>query len=94
MQEVSNPIIIDQLYCDSSVACQNQVNLEFWNLFNCEISTLLKEGFGILSFAPPHHHHQKTSAVEVSEIVYQNIIGTSESPRAIKFDCSYSSVLA
>lgn len=53
MQDVSNPIIIDQFYCDSPKSCQNQ-----------------------------------TSAVEISEIVYRNVSGTSKSQKAIKFACS------
>ncbi|KAF5754063.1 putative polygalacturonase [Helianthus annuus] len=53
MQDVANPIIIDQFYCDSPKRCQNQ-----------------------------------TSAVEISQIVYENISGTSKSPNAIKFACS------
>ncbi|XAR65079.1 Polygalacturonase, partial [Bertholletia excelsa] len=53
MEDVSNPIIIDQFYCDSPVPCQNQ-----------------------------------TSAVEISEILYRNISGTSKSKNAMKFACS------
>ncbi|KAI4328279.1 hypothetical protein L6164_020646 [Bauhinia variegata] len=53
MDDVSNPIIIDQFYCDSPTSCQNQ-----------------------------------TSAVKVSEIMYRNISGTTNSAKAIKFDCS------
>ncbi|KAL3845672.1 hypothetical protein ACJIZ3_003075 [Penstemon smallii] len=53
MDNVSNPIIIDQFYCDSPISCQNQ-----------------------------------TSAVEISQIMYRNIIGTSRSQRAMKFACS------
>ncbi|KAL2503432.1 Pectin lyase-like superfamily protein [Abeliophyllum distichum] len=53
MQDVSNPIIIDQFYCDSPTSCQNQ-----------------------------------TSAVAISQIMYQNISGTSRSQRAMKFACS------
>ncbi|CAL0313179.1 unnamed protein product [Lupinus luteus] len=53
VENVSNPIIIDQFYCDSPSSCQNQ-----------------------------------TSAVEISEIIYQNISGTTKSDKAIKFDCS------
>ncbi|XP_059308468.1 probable polygalacturonase At1g80170 [Lycium ferocissimum] len=53
MQDVSNPIIIDQFYCDSPKSCQNQ-----------------------------------TSAVEISEIVYRNVSGTSKSKNVIKFACS------
>ncbi|OIV93726.1 hypothetical protein TanjilG_16577 [Lupinus angustifolius] len=53
VENVSNPIIIDQFYCDSPSSCQNQ-----------------------------------TSGVEISEIMYQNISGTTKSDKAIKFDCS------
>ncbi|KAI7724795.1 hypothetical protein M8C21_031220 [Ambrosia artemisiifolia] len=53
MHNVSNPIIIDQFYCDSPKSCQNQ-----------------------------------TSAVEISQIIYENISGTSKSPNAMKFACS------
>ncbi|KAL8482483.1 hypothetical protein ACS0TY_028599 [Phlomoides rotata] len=53
MENVSNPIIIDQFYCDSPKTCENQ-----------------------------------TSAVEISEIMYLNITGTSRSRVAMKFACS------
>ncbi|XP_028754394.1 probable polygalacturonase At1g80170 [Neltuma alba] len=53
MEDVSNPIIIDQFYCDSPTTCQTQ-----------------------------------ESAVKISEIVYQNISGTTKSAKAITFDCS------
>ncbi|KAJ8773824.1 hypothetical protein K2173_008287 [Erythroxylum novogranatense] len=53
MQDVANPIIIDQFYCDSPIACKNQ-----------------------------------TAAVEVSEIMYRNISGTTKSAKAMKFACS------
>ncbi|KAK7386871.1 hypothetical protein VNO78_27215 [Psophocarpus tetragonolobus] len=53
VENVSNPIIIDQFYCDSPTTCQDQ-----------------------------------TSAVEISEVMYQNISGTTMSAKAIKFDCS------
>ncbi|KAJ0446341.1 putative endo-polygalacturonase [Helianthus annuus] len=32
--------------------------------------------------------YEQTSAVEISQIVYENISGTSKSPNAIKFACS------
>ena len=28
MQDVSNPILIDQFYCDNPTSCQNQVSLQ------------------------------------------------------------------
>ncbi|XP_028799785.1 polygalacturonase-like isoform X1 [Neltuma alba] len=54
MRNVSNPIIIDQNYCDKGKPCQQQ----------------------------------QGSAVQLSDVVYQNIRGTSASEVAIKFDCS------
>ncbi|OMO78244.1 Glycoside hydrolase, family 28 [Corchorus capsularis] len=53
MEDVANPIIIDQFYCDSPKACQNQ-----------------------------------TSAVQISQIMYRNISGTTKSKEAMKFACS------
>ncbi|KAI3471673.1 hypothetical protein Pfo_028323 [Paulownia fortunei] len=55
MQNVKNPIIIDQQYCDQDKPCQEQ-----------------------------------GSAVQVKNVVYQNIKGTSASDVAINFDCSKS----
>ncbi|KAK3011813.1 hypothetical protein RJ639_010620 [Escallonia herrerae] len=55
MHDVSNPIIIDQNYCDQDEPCK-----------------------------------QQGSAVQVKNVVYQNIKGTSVSGVAIKFDCSES----
>ncbi|KAK6941837.1 Glycoside hydrolase, family 28 [Dillenia turbinata] len=53
MNNVTNPIIIDQNYCDRKGPCQKQ-----------------------------------GSAVQVKDVVYQDIRGTSASDVAIKFDCS------
>ncbi|KAL4389795.1 hypothetical protein HN51_010732 [Arachis hypogaea] len=53
MQNVTNPIIIDQNYCDQEKPC-----------------------------------HQQNSGVQLSNVLYQNIRGTSASEVAIKFDCS------
>ncbi|GAA0141556.1 hypothetical protein LIER_02675 [Lithospermum erythrorhizon] len=53
MMDVSNPIIIDQNYCDQKEPCLNQ-----------------------------------TDAVQVKNIVYKNIRGTSNSELAMKYDCS------
>ncbi|KAG9160159.1 hypothetical protein Leryth_015043 [Lithospermum erythrorhizon] len=53
MMNVSNPIIIDQNYCDQSKPCQSQKD-----------------------------------AVQVRNIVYKNIRGTSNSEVAMKLDCS------
>ncbi|XP_021809755.1 probable polygalacturonase At1g80170 isoform X1 [Prunus avium] len=53
MENVSNPIIIDQFYCDSPKSCQNL-----------------------------------TSAVEINQVMYRNISGTTKSAKAMKFACS------
>ncbi|KAI7725357.1 hypothetical protein M8C21_029705 [Ambrosia artemisiifolia] len=53
MEDVANPIIIDQFYCDSPKSCKNQ-----------------------------------TSGVEISQIMYLNITGTSKTTEAMKFACS------
>ncbi|KAK1356426.1 Polygalacturonase [Heracleum sosnowskyi] len=53
MENVSNPIIIDQYYCDSQLPCQNQ-----------------------------------TSALQVKNISYIRVKGTSATENAIKFACS------
>ncbi|XP_039008668.1 polygalacturonase-like [Hibiscus syriacus] len=55
MNNVTNPIIIDQNYCDQQKTCRKQ-----------------------------------GSAVQVSDVLYQNIRGTSASGVAMKFDCSQS----
>ncbi|XP_022766693.1 polygalacturonase-like [Durio zibethinus] len=55
MNNVTNPIIIDQNYCDQDEPCKEQ-----------------------------------PSAVQVQNVVYQNIHGTSASDVAIDFDCSKS----
>ncbi|KAI3966024.1 hypothetical protein MKX01_010981 [Papaver californicum] len=55
MQNVSNPIIINQNYCDQADPCNEQ-----------------------------------ESAVHVSNVVYKNIKGTSNTGVAVKFDCSKS----
>ncbi|WCJ33701.1 Pectin lyase-like superfamily protein [Euphorbia peplus] len=53
MKNVSNPIVVDQNYCDQDDPCPEQ-----------------------------------KSAVQVSNIIYRNIRGTSASKVAMKFDCS------
>ncbi|XP_021742796.1 probable polygalacturonase At1g80170 isoform X2 [Chenopodium quinoa] len=53
MEDVANPIIIDQFYCDSPNPCGNQ-----------------------------------STAVQISQVMYRNITGTTKSKQAMKFACS------
>ncbi|MCH82689.1 polygalacturonase-like, partial [Trifolium medium] len=53
MNNVTNPIIIDQNYCDQESPCQ-----------------------------------QQKSAVQIRNVLYQNIKGTSASDVAVQFNCS------
>ncbi|KAJ7529655.1 hypothetical protein O6H91_15G060500 [Diphasiastrum complanatum] len=55
MLNVSNPIIIDQFYCDSSRPCNIQ-----------------------------------PSAVQINQVSYKNVTGSSSNPVAISFECSAS----
>ncbi|CAN8269999.1 unnamed protein product [Cochlearia groenlandica] len=55
MKNVTNPIIIDQNYCDRPEACP-----------------------------------EKNTAVQVSNVLYKNIQGTSSRQEAVKFECSKS----
>ncbi|XP_020519751.1 polygalacturonase isoform X2 [Amborella trichopoda] len=55
MHNVSNPIIIDQNYCDSKKPCPEQA-----------------------------------SAVQISNVIYRNVKGTSATKLAMKFNCSRS----
>nr|GEY43872.1 putative polygalacturonase [Tanacetum cinerariifolium] len=53
MKNVTNPIIIDQQYCDQDKPCK-----------------------------------EESSAVEIKDVTYQSITGTSANEEAITFDCS------
>lgn len=55
MNNVKNPIIIDQNYCDKAETCKEQ-----------------------------------KSAIQISNVMYKNIKGTSDTKEAITFQCSKS----
>lgn len=84
MKNVTNPIIINQDYCDRVESCPEQVwnNLNITNLFNT-ISVI------IITKLKDWNTWQK-SAVQVSNVLYKNIQGTSSRPIAVKFVCSKS----
>lgn len=78
MNNVENPIIIDQYYCDSKQPCDEQV----------EISRLYLSS--LLAFLIQMPYILQESAVQVSNVVYKNVKGTSASDAAIDFECSKS----
>ncbi|KAH7670847.1 Polygalacturonase protein [Dioscorea alata] len=55
MNNVQNPIVIDQNYCPGNVDCPN-----------------------------------KSSGIKISQVMYNNVQGSSATPVAVKFDCSPS----
>lgn len=84
MEDVANPIIIDQFYCDSPKACENQVPSKILSTIApkfCVQIIVTFELFLIFLIC-------QTSAVNISKIVYKNISGTTTSEKAMKFACS------
>lgn len=80
MQNVSNPIIIDEYYCDSNTPCPNKVHtcLIILNA-NMDISKT-KYTFCVILL--------QTCGINVENISYVNIRGTSATKEAIRFACS------
>lgn len=84
MRNVSNPIIIDQYYCDSPHQCANQViNFADCILFSQNINGI---NFCWVYFCVC----MQTSAVKVEDVSFIGIKGTSATENAIKFVCSDS----
>lgn len=84
MNDVTNPIIIDQNYCDSDDSCHEQVHKRFYYFIH-----LLAVDLDDFFVHPPHDTIRwQRSAVQVSNVMYRNIRGTSASEVAMKFDCS------
>lgn len=77
MNNVQNPIIIDQNYCPNSGNCPEQVIYvhNSYQLTNNIISLII-----IVSF--------QGSGIKVSDITYEDVHGTSATEVAVKFDCS------
>lgn len=97
MEDVENPIIIDQFYCDSPTTCESQVlsSLEIQNLASNQTVTLSIKSYSrtvcslfIIKFNA--FCFCQTSAVKISQIMYRNISGTTTSKNAMKFACSDS----
>lgn len=83
MENVLNPIIIDQYYCDSELPCTNQVrtNIQLLKTF-LQIGSLIIYWFG--------WNAMQSSAVKVENISFVHIRGTSATEEAMIFACSDS----
>lgn len=90
MHNVSNPIIIDQFYCDSQEPCANQVLEGNFKLHFHQVQTskLSSSSVSLFSFVVVE---MQTSAVKVENISFVRIHGTSASDEAIRFACSDTS---
>lgn len=80
MRNVYNPILINQYYCDKNKKCDKEVHL-FSPFYYYNIQYFLLTHF---------YFHMQKSAVQVENVIYRNIKGTSASKVAINFNCSES----
>lgn len=104
MRNVTNPIIIDQNYCDSArtttpSSCHEQVYISIPSsyiystsvqVFSAAASSIVRSSRVTLvrMHARTHTFHAQGSAVAVRNISYRNIHGTSASRVAISLVCS------
>lgn len=88
MENVSNPIIIDQYYCDSPFPCPNQVSVEYF-----KSDTFLKNLTRITTniSVTMWKFDMQTSGIHIHSVSFIGIRGTSATKNAIKFACSDSS---
>lgn len=82
MNNVSNPIIIDQYYCDSKKPCANQVK-KLVQILNLKVQ--------IDCYKLVTKKKLQTSAVSIEKISFVNVHGTSATKQAIKISCSDAS---
>ncbi|KAL5203684.1 hypothetical protein ABZP36_008555 [Zizania latifolia] len=81
MRGVENPIVIDQNYCPGNVNCPGQVKLKPSHLSSCLQQIAMTDAWVITD---------QSSGLRISDVVYEDITGTSATPVAVKFDCSGS----
>lgn len=98
MKNVSNPIIIDQYYCDSNLPCANQVRYGLRSnsfIFEPErrawLCHFLKPSVRFRSTNNLLFLRLQTSALKVEGISFIHIKGTTATKEAIKFSCSDTS---
>ncbi|CAK9167668.1 unnamed protein product [Ilex paraguariensis] len=92
MHNVTNPIIINQNYCDQPKSCPEQggsgyaKNIKFQNIIMHNVTNpiIINQNYCDQPKSCPEQH----SAVQVTNVVYKNIRGTSASEVAVKLDCS------
>lgn len=84
MQNVANPIIIDQNYCDQNKPCKKQVQNILLGAIDQPFDLICWQIICMIEFVT------QGRAVQVKNVIFQNIQGTSSSDVAINLDCSKS----
>ena len=82
MENVKNPIIIDQNYCDQETPWKEQVNP------NHQFKLNHKPSFVCLQHNYSPSYGLQNSAVQIRNIVYRNITGMSATKMTTIFKCS------
>lgn len=99
MNNVSNPIIINQYYCDSPVTCTNQViscfsfghfYWDYGSFHSWKRINVTYEIENINEWEAHWLHLLQTSAVKIESITFCGIRGTSASEDAVILACSDS----
>ncbi|KAF8692418.1 hypothetical protein HU200_039654 [Digitaria exilis] len=90
MKNVSNPIIIDQYYCDQPTPCANQACMTpLLNNIQCKAQSFHRsESLANSVCCKSRSRCMQTQAVEVRKVEFVDIRGTSATPVAISIACS------